>query len=353
LLHVPLRLAKKTLRRLTRLVRRPASPAPATPPPAPEPPVVFPDDLNGPLARELASLSAAMPWFAECLRSEQVLFNSYGYHPGACLAPEIFRDKDVLDVGCGCGASAALLLSRGARFVWGIEPGFGDWWLEKLKALPRCRFTRDVLRPEPFGGRRFDLVYSHFVTEHIGDLAYSFRVTRDLLRPGGRMVALHTNYYGPLGGHDHAFLGPEPGNVAKLLSLGPRCWESPRKCDTSAEFRQRCEARHDWTVKSWALTPEDCTRCLYYQRAQLWGHLRFQDDFPRNYPGDFFRCGIDGGLNKVTPFQLRQHVVEAGFKVTAWVLDLAQNEPPPELLAAFPRADLMIGNILLVAERLD
>jgi SAM-dependent methyltransferase len=357
--QVSLRLASKTIRRLTRFIHHPANRAQdAAPPLAAEQPgaapsLVVPDDSSGPIAKELAILSAQEPPFGQCLRNQQLLFNYHGYGPKFCLPPEIYQNKDVLDVGCGLGASSALLISRGARFVWGIEPTFSDWWLENLKILPRTRFTRDVLKPEPFAGQRFDLVYSHFVTEHIGDLAYTFRVAHELLRPGGHLVSLHTNYYGPLGGHDHCFIWTEEGNVNKLRSQAPRCWESAQKCDTSLAFRQQAEKRHDWTVKQWTLTPDDCTKCLYYQRAQLWGHLLYQDAFPRNYPGDFFRCGIDGGLNKVTPFQLRQYVVEARFKVKTWILDPTENEPPPQLLEVFPRQDLMIGNILFVAQRVE
>ena len=118
-----------------------------------------------------------------------------------------------------------------------------------------------------------------------------------------------------------------------------------------AAGRAACEKRHDWTVRQWHLTPEDCTRCLYYQRAQLWGHLLYQDEYARNYPGDFYSCRADGGLNKVTPFQLRQHLIETGFVVSAWVLDLVKTEPPAELLKAFHPLDLKTGNILFTADR--
>src|SRR5262245_681479 len=173
-----------------------------------------------------------------------------------------------------------------------------------------------------------------------------------LLRPGGRFVALHANYYGPLGGHDHAFIAPRPTDRGVLMaSQAVRCWESPAKCDASADFRRRCEEWSAWTVKEWELTPEDCTRCLYYQRAQVWAHLLYQDEFPRNYPGPSNRCGVDGGLNKATPFQVRQYLLEAGFRIAAWVEDLAANDPPPELLRRFTPADLRINNILFAADR--
>jgi SAM-dependent methyltransferase len=268
------------------------------------------------------------------------------------MPPETYAGKDVLDIGCGVGAASAHFLERGARSVWGIDPVLPEELIQQLSILPRTRFLSGALSRDLFGDQRFDLVYAHFVTEHIHDLPIDLALLHDLLRPGGRFVGIHDNYYGPMGGHDHAFMGPTAENDKLIECKAVRCWESAEKCETSAEFRAEAEKRHDWTATHWDLTPEDCSRCQYFHRARIWGHLLSQDSYALDYPGDFYRSNVaEGGLNKVTPFQLRQYLIEAGFQIKTWEPHKIQNQPPPELLERFSRSDLQTSVILFAADK--
>jgi hypothetical protein len=82
-----------------------------------------------------------------------------------------------------------------------------------------------------------------------------------------------------------------------------------------------------------SLTPENCSRCLDKRRAEPWAHLLHQEDFADLYPRANFSMGKpNSSLNKITLFQLRQMIVEAGFKITGTDQTNCSNEPPAELL---------------------
>jgi SAM-dependent methyltransferase len=295
----------------------------------------------------LSILSQRIPGFAEAIRNELQGFDSW-----SCMPSERYRGKDLLDLGCGIGAASALFVERGANFVWGIDPVLTDEQIDILGILPRSRFTSCPLSKDVFGGKRFDLVYARLVTEHIMDLPAAFSTVCDLLHPGGRFVGLHDNYYSPMGAHDQGFIGPVGSQSCTFHSRAISCWKSRKKCQASAEFRKEIEQEYDWTIKTWTLTPHDCSRCTYFRRAQLWGHLLYQGSFNQVYPGTFFKTNLTGGLNKVTPFQLRQFLIETGFKVTTWIPVMVTNKPPRRLTRLFNESDLRTLTILFAADKL-
>lgn len=301
------------------------------------------------LSDAIAYLNQNVPWFGPSYQHAANAFNFWG--PMGVLPPECYVGKDILDIGCGNAASSTLFLERGAKSVWGIDPvTLSDQHLEWLAVLPDARFHRDRLRAEVFGSRtpRFDLAFSHWVTEHVSDIPEHFALIYDLLRPGGRYVSLHDNYYAPMGGHDHGYMGPDAENPKVIKSQAVRCWELPEKCESSAAFREGVAQRHDPNIRTWKLTPDDCTRCPHYHRAQVWGHLLFSDDWAATWGNVYgYRTGL--GLNKVSSFQLKQFLIEAGFEVASWHLNKVENVPPPELAARFPIDDLLAMGVLWAA----
>jgi predicted SAM-dependent methyltransferase len=300
-----------------------------------------------PLADAAAVVGELLGGFRDALAIERSSFETW-----ACLPPERYIGKDVLDLGCGIGASSASFMERGAGFVWGVDPELTEDRLRALRLLPRSRFSSGVLHEIDFGDQRFDVVYARVVSEHIYDLPRAVAIIHSLLRPGGCFVGLHDNYFGPMGAHDQGmFAAVEGSEPMRIERRGPACWTVPEKCEASRDFRGWYAKEHDRHALDWALTPESCERCPYYRRAQMWGHLLYQDDFPRVYAGEFFRTLKDGGLNKVTPYQLRQFLVEAGFVVTTWKPVMVANAPPAELLERFSRSDLQTGPILFSADR--
>jgi len=220
-----------------------------------------------------------------------------------------------------------------------------------LGSLPRSRFTAGLLSQIDFGAQRFDLVYARLVTEHLIDLQGDLARIFELLKPGGRFVALHDNYYWPMGLHDHVFFEATDNTFTTYRSRAVACWQAPNLCEASAEFRAMIEQKHDWNIKDWVLAPDNCPACPYYRRSQLWGHLLYQQDFNTIYAGVFFKTNPTGGLNKVTPFQLRQLLIEAGFTLTTWSARRIANEPPADLLELFTKNDLQTASILFAGDK--
>ncbi len=261
--------------------------------------------------------------------------------------------RRVLDWECGRGVFSILFSQLGASRTVGI-----DTWLD-TNALPetlrdRCRIQFEKLSLEQFAqqpgsAEGFDLVFANTVTEHMLDLPRLLILCYKLLAPGGTLFLNHDNYYQPVGSHDHGFLYYEGDDI---VFLGPRCWETVEKCATSAQFRESIVLRYPWTWDTRTeaqLTPDDCQACPYFRRAQPWAHLLYQANFRDVFPQPCFTTGYPGSsLNKVSPFLLRQFLIEAGFDVEGWIGNKVNNVPPPALLEApfyFNQADLCTTTI--------
>lgn len=80
-----------------------------------------------------------------------------------CLL-ETFRPQSVLDVGCGLGHFSRKFLEAGIEDVLAVD---GDYLNPDLLCIPRDRFlSTDLKKPFDFG-RKFDLVVSLEVAEHL------------------------------------------------------------------------------------------------------------------------------------------------------------------------------------------
>jgi SAM-dependent methyltransferase len=92
------------------------------------------------------------------------------------------RDAQILDFGAGIGTFAARLRDRGYR-VDCVEPD------AKQGALIESKGLVNRLSASDYEERRFDLVYSFNVFEHIDDHVAAMRDVLRVLRPGGRLLA--------------------------------------------------------------------------------------------------------------------------------------------------------------------
>ncbi len=94
----------------------------------------------------------------------------------------------VLDVGCGEGQVARLLVGEGARRVVGVDPlGRPDrrGGPSGRRRRPTCGRRRQPCRCRSAG---FDAVVACLVFEHIPDLDGALDEVARVLRPGGRFV---------------------------------------------------------------------------------------------------------------------------------------------------------------------
>lgn len=80
------------------------------------------------------------------------------------LILNLVRPKTVIDIGCGLGAWLATFKHFGVEDVWGMD---GHWLDPRMLQIPRERFSAlDLTRPFR-RDRRFDLVVSIEVAEHL------------------------------------------------------------------------------------------------------------------------------------------------------------------------------------------
>ena len=110
-----------------------------------------------------------------------------------------WRDRDVLEVGCGLGTDAINFARAGARYT-GVDLTEGSI------AMVEARFKHENLDATlrvadaerlPFADASFDLFYSHGVLHHTPDTQRAIDEAYRVLRPGGTAMVMlyHRNSY--------------------------------------------------------------------------------------------------------------------------------------------------------------
>lgn len=142
----------------------------------------------------------------------------YGYIGWPSKVREIVHGKSVLDIGCGPGLHGVGYLAAGATSYVGADPiikldkdrvkdlsrktkaEFG-WTPEEMNDLiPNWKVvpsTVEDLDPD----MKFDLVTLHNVTEHLHGLEGAFKSAAAALKPGGKILYNHHNFYSWNGHH--------------------------------------------------------------------------------------------------------------------------------------------------------
>lgn len=100
----------------------------------------------------------------------------------------LFKNADVLDVGCGTGTNLETL-SKTARSVTGMD--FSTQMLEKAKQKPLPTHVwlvqHNILDPWPFKDQYFDAISMMLVLEHIEELLPIFQESYRALKNNGFM----------------------------------------------------------------------------------------------------------------------------------------------------------------------
>jgi SAM-dependent methyltransferase len=131
--------------------------------------------------------------------------------------PELFVDRDVLDLGCGWGGRSVRWLEVGAKSMVGVDVAESQISLARAFATDKgigneAMFMLGVGEEIQCADDSFDLVVMYDVMEHVvspeGVLAECYRV----LRPGGRVATVFPPYYDLFGGsHLHGYATSVPG----------------------------------------------------------------------------------------------------------------------------------------------
>ena len=108
----------------------------------------------------------------------------------APVAPEFFRDKFVLEGGCGKGRHTRLAAEWGAREVVGVDLSAA---VETAYAATRDLANAHVVQADiynlPFKRARFDYAFSVGVLHHLPDPRAGFVALSRHVRPGGHLSA--------------------------------------------------------------------------------------------------------------------------------------------------------------------
>jgi hypothetical protein len=263
------------------------------------------------------------------------------------------QGRIVWDLGCGWAAFSLAFLAQGAKGVVAT-----DTFLDRSQ-IPVALFSTglidfrqcaaDSLSTEvfPLSELAPSLVFMHLMTEHVDDLPSLFSSIRAQCSTNTKLFIHHDNYYHPVGHHDHGFLMLDAEKHA-ITSLATPCWTSLSGCISSEKHRAQLSRERVWQwgdVSDSTRDPSNCQNCNYRIRAQPWAHLIAANNFASVWPEAFFT----DALNKITPFQLRQYLIEAGYQIDSEVRNELNNKVPQELLHQFTDSDLRTFTITIVA----
>ncbi len=117
----------------------------------------------------------------------------------------MFKDKAVLDVGCGAGGKSLYYLSCGAKNVVGIDvvESYKEESESLAKELGLDGFTflcRDAAKTD-FADNSFDTIIMNDAMEHVAQPEAVLAEMKRVLKPGGKLYVNFPPYNHPYGAH--------------------------------------------------------------------------------------------------------------------------------------------------------
>ena len=144
------------------------------------------------------------------------------------------------DLGCGEGTFSEALADMGASAVLA-----SDLALPPSRPIhPKIQFVAgdfDAADLAIGGLHKVDFVLMHLMSEHVLDLPGFLKDLRSRLRSGVDILIHHDNYLQPVGHHNNGLIALNE-LTWEIERKGPACWDSPDKCQASAERRARLRA---------------------------------------------------------------------------------------------------------------
>ena len=145
-----------------------------------------------------------------------MVFEKYGQYKRDVFNKLCFsfeQGRNLLDIGCGDGSDAELLINEYKLNVYGVDV----YTHENVKNVEGLRFVKATIYSLPFKTNFFDYVFLHDVLHHISDRSDSkshkqaFREIKRVTKKGGSIIIIEGNRYNPLFyfhmvkklGHDH------------------------------------------------------------------------------------------------------------------------------------------------------
>jgi SAM-dependent methyltransferase len=202
--------------------------------------------------------------------------------------PDLFVDKDVLDIGSGFGGRPVKYVQYGVRSVTGVEISeelvqASRTFAARMGVTDRVDFLVGTGEEIPLPAESVDLVTMMDVMEHVVSprevLAEAWRV----LRPGGRMALAFPPYYDLTGGsHLHGYATRVPGLNLLFTTRALQSAASQLFAEQQVDYRRYL--REVPTDKLWnmnGLTARGFRRLVRQSPFRLeWiqylGHLQFR-----------------------------------------------------------------------------
>ena len=124
----------------------------------------------------------------------------------ARTAEEMFRGKQVLDMGCGAAGKSLYYCSLGAEKVTGVEivahyEQEANALAAELGFADRFQFVCASAFELPFPDSSFDTIIMNDFMEHVSDPARTLKEALRLIRPTGAIYINFPPYYHPTGAH--------------------------------------------------------------------------------------------------------------------------------------------------------
>jgi SAM-dependent methyltransferase len=164
--------------------------------------------------------NADKPWRARAFHPDVLeRVYEYGYASWANTIQEHVKDRSILDVGCGPGLHGFGYLAAGAKSYLGLDPiinldrdrvknlaaksnkmPFG-WTPAELSDMFEPWEVRPSAVEDLPEDRVYDLAVMHNVTEHLQNIESVFEAIAKRLKPGGKLLYNHHNFYSWNGHH--------------------------------------------------------------------------------------------------------------------------------------------------------
>ncbi len=118
---------------------------------------------------------------------------------------EMFKDKVVLDIGCGAGGKSLYYASHGAKKVVGLEilEKYRDeaYALAKELGIDNFEFVAADAAHTPFEDNSFDCIIMNDAMEHVARPEAVLDEMQRILTPGGKLYINFPPYNHPFGAH--------------------------------------------------------------------------------------------------------------------------------------------------------
>ncbi len=122
-----------------------------------------------------------------------------------CSKDEMFKDKDILDVGCGAAGKSLYYLSQGAKSVTGMDVVESyekeAYDLQEKLGLSGFKFVTGDAANTNFEDNTFDSIIMNDAMEHVDKPKEVLEEVYRILKPGGRLYVNFPPYNHPFGAH--------------------------------------------------------------------------------------------------------------------------------------------------------